>query len=368
MVEMTSQEDVKKHIFEYVREGQKLKLCILDTLLKRDKASQYDVVEALSRYYPLKLFTISQAYESLKKEGLLIYDAKLYSDVPFSKEIISKVFSELSEFIEPILNKNFCGRGDIMGTMDEKYSYLIKRMFIRGGSVSEETLLSDIQRDIFSRQAPYDYSRYEEFKDLINVVRTDLSELRKRGYIKVAPYGYALPDFVFNNILSDSHLATELFGTLSRELWMAFEFETYLSNVRKIESKFPKLSNAALRAVEYFSRNQFNDALDYVNSACEELADVMYAKIKKETEKAPSSPHAKLVEIWKEQHLWKEDPILSDLGKNAAVFLSSAVFIPKWIRDKTSHPLVAPTADSIRLALASLLIAIDVAIKLKILD
>jgi hypothetical protein len=31
----------------------------------------------------------------------------------------------------------------------------------------------------------------------------------------------------------------------------------------------------------------------------------------------------------------KNDPALSELGKKAAMLLSSAIFISKWIRDKT---------------------------------
>ena len=146
----------------------------------------------------------------------------------------------------------------MIGTMEEKYAYLTKRIFIRGGSITEETLFSDAQRDTFSRQAPSAY-QYADFKNVINVVRSDVSELLKRGYIKVTPLGYELPDFIFNNIISDTHMASELFGTLSRELWMAFDFEAYLLNVRKIQNRFPKLNSALLTAVENFRQNQFNE-------------------------------------------------------------------------------------------------------------
>jgi len=351
-----------------VRDGQKLKVCMLDSALKKDKISDYAVAEAISRYYPIKLFTISEAYESLKKDGFIGYDTSLGGDKLVNRDTVSRVFEQHRELIEPLLNKDYCGRGDLIGTVSEEYFYLIRKLFIRGGSASEETLLSDIQRDIFARRAPWRYSDYKDFSGLINLVRTDLAELRKRKYLKVIPHGYALPDFIFDNISSDPHQAADLFGTLSLDLWMAFDFESYFSNLRKIENKFPKMSSNVSEAVRHFQQNRFNDALDYLNSACEEFINIIYTRVVGEIEKTPTSPHAKLMDIWKQQDLWKEDPALSELGKKAAVFLSSAIFIPKWIRDKTSHPLAAPTADSVRLALASLLIAIDVAVKLKLLD
>lgn len=366
---MASEEDIKKRIFEYVRDGQKLKLCILDSALKKEKFSVYEITEAMSHYYPIKLFTINEAYETLKKEGFIAYDSTLMSETLVNKNNVSYVFQQYRDLIEPLLNKNYCGKGDMVGTVGEEYLYLIKKLFIRGGTASEETLMSDIQRDIFAGRAPSRYSAYkDDFPRVINLVQTDLTELRKRKYITVTPRGYVLPDFIFNNILSDPDDARDLFNTLSLDLWMAFDFQAYLSNLVKIENKFPKVSNNVSEAVRYFQQNRFNDALDYLNSACEELTGIIYAHVVGEKEKAPASPHAKLVKIWEQQDLWKDDPALSELGKRAAVFLSSAIFIPKWVRDKTSHPLAAPTADSVRLALASLLIAIDVAIKLKLLE
>jgi hypothetical protein len=256
----------------------------------------------------------------------------------------------------------------MVGAMDEQYFYLVRKLFLRGGIASEETLQSDIQKDIFHGRVSHRYSGLKDFARAIDILRTDLAELRNRRYIKFTPQGYALEDFVFNNVLSDSQQAGDLFSSLSLDLWMCFDFEVYLSNLRKIEDKFPKLGNAVREAVNYFQRNQFNDALDHLNSACVELTETIYEHALGETEKTPKSPHEKLVEIWKEQDLWRGDPALSELGKKAGMFLSSAIFIPKWIRDKTSHPLAAPSADSVRLALASLLIAIDVAIKLRLLE
>ena len=75
-----------------------------------------------------------------------------------------------------------------------------------------------------------------------------------------------------------------------------------------------------------------------------------------------------MVRIWKQQHLCREDEELAEFGKNAAVFLSSAIYISKWIRDKTTHRLVQPTADSVRLALASLLLAVDVSRRLNLIE
>lgn len=365
---MTSEEVIKKRIFEYVRDGQKLKLCILDVALKKEKLSSYEIAEAMSQYYPIGLFTINDAYESLKKDGFIAYDSNLSADALADKYAVSRVFEQYRDLIGPLLNKNWWGRGDVIGTVGEEYFYLIKRLFIRGGIASEETLLPDIQRDIFQGRAPSRYSSYGDFSRVVDAVRSNLAELHKRRYIKLTPKGYALSDFVFNNISSDPHQAADLFSILSLDLWMAFDFEVYLSNLRKIEDKFPELSKAVSEAVRYFRQNQFNDALDHLNSACEELTNVIYACVKGEEEKEEKSPHAKLVRIWKEQDLWRGDPTLEELGKKAAVFLSSAIYIPKWIRDKTSHPLATPTPDSIRLALASLLIAVDAALRLKLLD
>lgn len=365
---MASEEDIKKRIFEYVRDGQKLKLCILDISLKREKLSPYAIAEAVSGYYPISLFTINDAYESLKKDGFIAFDSNLNADALANKYAVSRVFEQYRDLIGPLLNKNWWGRGDIMETVGEEYSYLIKRLFIRGGIASEETLLSDIQKDIFQGRAPSRYSGYKDFSRVVDAVRSNLAELHKRRYIKLTPKGYALSDFVFNNILSDPHQAADLFSTLSLDLWRAFDFEVYLSNLRKIENKFPELSKAVSDAVRCFRQNQFNDALDHLNCACEELTNLIYAHVKGEEEKEERSSHAKLVRIWKAQDLWRGDPAFEELGKKAAVFLSSAIYIPKWIRDKTSHPLATPTADSVRFALASLLIAVDAALKLKLLD
>jgi hypothetical protein len=368
VVKMASEEDIGKRVFEYVRAGQKLKLCILHNASKQEAISNYEMCEKMDYYYPVKLFTVNEAYEALKKEGFITYEPNLKSDSLANKYLISSVFEKYRDLIGPFLDKNYPGRGDISGTMDERYFYIIRRLFIRGGSASEETLSSDIQRDLFAERIPSAYRGYKDFNKVVTIVQTDLAELLKRRYIRASPHGYALSDFVFDNLSSDPHYTRDLFNTLSTDLWMAFDFEAYLSNARKVEDRFPKLTGAILEGVKYFRAGQFNDALDNLNSACAELTGIIYSKIVGEEEKQAESLHGKIAQIWKKQDLWREDPTLSEIGQKGATFLASVIFIPKWIRDKTSHPLATPTADSVRLALLSILIALDVATKLRLLD
>ncbi|MCJ7759919.1 hypothetical protein MUP59_02095, partial [Candidatus Bathyarchaeota archaeon] len=126
--------------------------------------------------------------------------------------------------------------------------------------------------------------------------------------------------------------------------------------------------NDVQRAVEHFRANRLNEALVCLNSACEELVRITYNNLGN-TEKIPMDLTEILVALWtKEQDLRRDDPALKELGVKAGMVLGSLMFIPKWLRNKTSHQLVTPTADAVRFALASLLIATDIAVKLKFLD
>jgi len=76
----------------------------------------------------------------------------------------------------------------------------------------------------------------------------------------------------------------------------------------------------------------------------------------------------RLLKIWKQHHFWKENKELAELGRNVAVFLSSAIYISEWIGEKTVHKLFQPTPDAVRLALASVLLAADMSKRLELLD
>jgi len=359
--------DIEERIIEYIIYGQKLKICILYSALKKIHFSYSDLLEDVNRYYPFELFDLSETYNSLKRDGLIVSTTSPFKDKLVNKEYIQESFKKYRAFIEHLLNKNYLGSDDILGTMDERYSYLIKRLFMRGGVVSKDILMSDIQRDIFYKKAPLRYSNISEPSRLINTIQDDLEELRKKGYIDYVPAGYHLRDFIFHNILSDTKQARELFSSLSLDLWTSFNFESYLRNLEKIREK-SKLCSAVDKAIESLKQNRLNDALDNVNMACEELVNVICTRIFGDVKKVSKSLTGRIVEIWKQQDLCREDPSLSEHGKRAATFLASAIFVPKWIRDKTSHPLITPTPDSVRLALASLLLAIDIAIRLRLLD
>jgi DNA-binding transcriptional regulator YhcF (GntR family) len=365
---MASEEDTRRRIFEYVRDGQKLKLCMLHSALKKEKISTYEICDMMGHYYPIKLFTINEAYESLRKEGFITYDSNLRSDSLRDKHAISNVFEQYRDLVEPSLDKNYPGKGDIAGTMNEQYLYLVEKLFIRGGSALEETLLSDIQKDIFAERLPSAYGSIQDFARISNRVRMDLTDLQKNRYVKRTPRGYTLPDFVFDNLLSDPYQATHLFSALSLNMWMVFDFEFYISNLTKIADRFSNLKNDVQRAVEHFRANRLNEALVCLNSACEELVRITYNNLGN-TEKIPRDLTEILVALWtKEQDLCRDDPALKELGAKAGMLLGSLMFIPKWLRNKTSHQLVTPTADAVRFALASLLIATDIAVKLKFLD
>lgn len=98
---MASEEDTRRRVFEYVRDGQKLKLCILHNALKREKISNYEICDMMSHYYPIKLFTINDAYESLRKEGFITYDSNLRSDLLRDKHAVSSVFEQYRDLVEP---------------------------------------------------------------------------------------------------------------------------------------------------------------------------------------------------------------------------------------------------------------------------
>lgn len=366
---MASEEDTRRRIFEYVRDGQKLKLCMLHSALKREKISNYEICDMMSHYYPIKLFTISEAYESLRKEGFITYDSNLRSDVLRDKHAISSVFEQYRDLVEPSLDRNYPGRGDVAGTMNEQYLYLVEKLFIRGGSALEETLLSDIQKDIFAERLPSAYDGIQDFARISNRVRMDLTDLHKNRYVRITPRGYTLPDFVFDNLLSDPYQAARLFSTLSLNMWMVFDFEFYISNLTKIADRFSNLKNNVQGAVEHFRANRLNEALVCLNSACEELIKITHNNLGN-TDKIPKDDLTEmLVALWtKEQDLCRDDLALKELGLKAGMFLASLMFIPKWLRNKTSHQLVTPTVDGVRFALAALLIAIDMAVKLKFLD
>ena len=361
------EDQIKKKILEYIIQNRKSKLCILDIFLRNDKLSQSNVEEFITPYYSCKLFTISQIYEELKKEGFLLYDTANRKDHLPDKDSVLKVFKELELFITPIISKENWGTGDIVNTLGDENYYLIQRILMRGGLVPKDLIFSDFSRDHLLKESPFKYWHSRPFEEILSNIEDRLNELVKIGYVRTKTLGYSLPDFVARDFLSNPIIATKILGALSRDLWMVFNYEPYISLVKKLEEKYPEICKSILDAIEHFINHRYNDALDNINSACEKLTDILYDKIIENGENLRST-HAKLVKIWKEQHLWKDDPDLSDIGKNAAVFLSSAIFIPKWIRDKTSHPLVKPTGDAVRLALASFLIALDAAKDLKLLE
>ena len=155
---------------------------------------------------------------------------------------------------------------------------------------------------------------------------------------------------------------------LSKDLWTAFEFERYLSEVRQLAESHRELANSVLTTADQLRNQRFSEALTSMGAACDALSNTLYKKIFGEEDQPPRSSHERLVKIWKKQHLCQEDEELAELGKNAAVFLSSATYISKWIRDKTAHKLFQPTPDAVGLALASLLLAIDTSRQLGLLD
>ena len=180
--------DIEERIIEYIMCGQKLKLCILYSALKKIHFSYSDLLEDVNRYYPFEIFDLSKTYNSLKRDGLIVSTTSPFEDKLVNKEYIQESFKKYRAFIEYLLNKNYLGSDDILGTMDERYSYLIKRLFMRGGVLSEDTLMSDIQRDIFYKKAPLRYSNISEPSRLINTIQDDLEELRKKGYIDSVSY------------------------------------------------------------------------------------------------------------------------------------------------------------------------------------
>nr|MDO8080345.1 hypothetical protein [Candidatus Freyarchaeota archaeon] len=360
------EDQIKKKILEYITKNKKSKLCIIDIFLRNDRLSDSEVKDFITPYYPCRLFSISKIYEELKREGLLLRDTAKYKEYLPDRDSVLKVFKELEVLIAPIISKESWGAGDVVNTLGDEQYYLIQRILMRGGLVPKDLIFSDFSRDYLLKKSPF-YWQGKSFEERRAEIENKLNELIEIGYVKTTPLGYSLPDFVVRDFLSDHIISAKVLGALSRDLWMAFSYEPYISLVRKLEEKYPEMCKPILDAVEHFINHRYNDALDNINSACEKLTDMLYNKIIENGEKLGST-HAKLMKIVNRQHLWKDDPDLSERGKNAAVFLSSAIFIPKWIRDKTSHSLAKPTGDSVRLALASFLIALDVAKDLKLLE
>lgn len=280
---------------------------------------------------------------------------------------MTKIWEELGFAIKPLLVREVWGRGDVVKTLEEHQTYLIKKLIERGGTITRDDFLSDVSRDVFTKAVP-SYYNYPKLEDSIKYIDNQIADLMKSGYIRAIPSGYNVPDFVLFDFLGDMTQAQEILCILSKDLWMAFQFEPYLSEVRELRKGHEKMVDSILAAVEQFNRGLYNDALDSLGVACDELSALIYRRMFGEEKPMPPSPHAKLVHIWNEQHLWKDNPELAEPGRNAAIFLSSAIYIPKWIRDKTSHRLVRPTADAVRLSLVSLLVAIDVSHKLNLLE
>jgi len=302
----------------------------------------------------------------MKNEGMIVYDTTAHKEKLSSKEQVIESFKEMGQLIAPFLAKEVWGRRDVIRTLEDRHVYLIQKILSRGGIVTREDLVADLARDATADKM-FSFYRARSFEESMRSIDSELSELIKSGYIVRTPLGYRVPDFVMYDFLSDATKASEILSNLSADLWMGFEFQNYLSVARQLGPEYDKIITFVNSAVTQLQRDQLNDALDSLNVVCEELSTLLYRKIISDQSPVPTI-HARLVEIWKKQHLWQDDPQLGEAGRNAAVFLSSLMYVAKWMRDKSSHPLIKPTRDAVRMALASVLISIDVCRSLKILE